>query len=747
MIKRITRYTFLLGFGASCLAVPTTAPLLLDEESPVIFYANEQSYDGDLGILVLRGNVEFAQNGEVLEANYVTYNENTDTVTASGNVRMRRPDGTIAFSEYLELKDDMKEGFVKHVRVLMEDDSRIAAVETRREGVVDTYDKAAYTPCKICSLGDTPTWQLNAQRLVKDNDENYVYLTDAHMEFLGVPVMYFPYMFHPTKRKSGLLRPSVSHSEDKGFQHAQPVYFVFDDNSDMTITPVFHSERPTAFAAQHRHLFSFGDFEIEGSATKRGRNYKHEKGDKRTALPDTRGHTWSKGNFSLNEDWRFRGEGGWVSDQTYFKKYNLFGHKSKVSLDSKAHLEGFWDRDYAATHVYHFQSLEKGVRQKHVADALPYMEYKAYSGQDRLGGRFAFDANFLELRRIEGRKLQRGITEIGWQAPYVSPWGQVLTVFGSGRVDVFSVHDSPFKTAGVKNNVKNEATARGYTQGGAEVSWPFIAFSKVQSTVFEPLVQLIAAPRGVNKKSLPNEDSVGFEFTDTNLFARDRIPGYDTIDDGSRANYGMRVISQGKAVGRWEGFLGQSFNFNEANPMYKMQGLDHRSSDIVGYVKADPIENWLSAHYRFRADRGNMEVRFSEWGGYVGPPIFRVSADHVFISQKAGAPDSKDFKQINVGISSQFAEQWSAKAGARYDLAKHQKHDGKLEQSIGIQFKDDCFTSDFVISRQFYQDRDLRPNTTFMFILAFKNLGTISKDFNLADLTNDRDKKDASLGQ
>jgi lipopolysaccharide assembly outer membrane protein LptD (OstA) len=139
-----------------------------NENQPVLYYADSQTYDRELGILILKGHVEFEQQSSILEADYVTYNENTNIVTASGNVRIRQPGGDINFAEYVELTGDMKEGIVLSLRTLLEDNSKIAALEGRKFEDREELDQAVYTPCEFC--GDKPpTWQINARRAVKDN--------------------------------------------------------------------------------------------------------------------------------------------------------------------------------------------------------------------------------------------------------------------------------------------------------------------------------------------------------------------------------------------------------------------------------------------------------------------------------------------------------------------------------------------------------------------------------------------------
>lgn len=56
---------------------------------------------------------------------------------------------------------------------------------------------------------------------------------------------------------------------------------------------------------------------------------------------------------------------------------------------------------------------------------------------------------------------------------------------------------------------------------------------------------------------------------------------------------------------------------------------------------------------------------------------------------------------------------------------------GKLSQSFGITYADDCFTMRVGVARTFYRDRDVKPGTAVMVSLIFKNLGQFGHKFNL----------------
>ncbi|HLJ21143.1 MAG TPA: LPS-assembly protein LptD, partial [Stellaceae bacterium] len=107
-------------------AATTLRPSGVNRSQPVLFVADEIQQDEDLGLVVAKGHVEFSQRDQTLLADVVTYNQKTNLVTASGHVALMDPSGEVVFGDYMELSDDMRDGFIKNVRALLSDRSRIA---------------------------------------------------------------------------------------------------------------------------------------------------------------------------------------------------------------------------------------------------------------------------------------------------------------------------------------------------------------------------------------------------------------------------------------------------------------------------------------------------------------------------------------------------------------------------------------------------------------------------------------------
>src|SRR3546814_4003630 len=90
--------------------------------------ADQLHYNEQLGPVTARGAVEIVQEERILRADAETYNQRDDIVTASGNVTLLEPTGDVLFSESAELTGALREGFLRCVKVLTENDSRLVAV-------------------------------------------------------------------------------------------------------------------------------------------------------------------------------------------------------------------------------------------------------------------------------------------------------------------------------------------------------------------------------------------------------------------------------------------------------------------------------------------------------------------------------------------------------------------------------------------------------------------------------------------
>ncbi len=129
--------------------------------------------------------------------------------------------------------------------------------------MLNSLSKVVYSTCNLCKKHPErpPLWQIRAASATEDLEHKRIEYTDAEMQMFGIPVAYFPYFWTAepsSKRTSGLLIPRFGISSHIGAFFAQPYYWVIDDQSDATFTPMLTTNAGPEIDVEYRRRFNFG---------------------------------------------------------------------------------------------------------------------------------------------------------------------------------------------------------------------------------------------------------------------------------------------------------------------------------------------------------------------------------------------------------------------------------------------------------------------------------------------------------
>ncbi len=687
----------------------------------VVMNADTLTYDEAQGLVTAAGNVEIAQGERLLIADSVTYDESRDIMTASGNVTLIEPGGEVMFADYLELSDEMRDGVIRYLRILLDADTRIAANYARRSGGNRTeMSKAVFSPCKLCPLHpeEAPLWQIKAVRVIHDQQARDIAYYDAWLEMFGIPVLYTPYFEHPdptVKRRSGLLTPTYGSSSTLGVQLTTPYFWNIAPHRDLTFKPKFTTDEGMVWGAEYRERTLTGNYTIDASSA-----YGDERDDDgiETGSKVFRGHLFSDGRFQFDPVWNYGYEFQRASDDTYLSFYRI---NSADTLTTRPYFEGINGRNYASGNAYFFQGLEIEDDQDQIPMVLPLLDFN-YVGQPGAFGAFAsFDANFMTLHRIDGADSRRLSLEGGWHLPHIGRSGSVYRLSASIRSDAYHV-----------NNVETAGTARTtHARGFAgrlrpeligEWRLPLVRRIGGIQQLVEPIVQAILSPYGGNPGEIPNEDSQDFEFDDTKLFTNNRFTGLDRVESGPRVNYGLRFGFFGAGGGRTQGMIGQSARLKEDDTFNQGSGLEKKFSDFVGRVRFSPADIFDFA-YRFRLARENLAARRNEIDFAAGPRAFRINIGYALLEEQIPESDTTTFanrEEIAAAAVARITSFWRISAGTRRDLTGS---GGTITWNGALTYEDECLLFATRLNKNFTRDRDVQPETSLLFTIKFKHLG------------------------
>jgi LPS-assembly protein len=699
------------------------------QRQPMLFSADEVQYESQLGLVIAKGHVELSQDQQILLADTVTYNERTDTATASGHVTLLQPSGEVVFADYMELRDNMRDGFLKNVRMLLSDGSRLAGNTARRVGGNRTeIRRGVYSPCDSCREDPTraPIWQIEAAEITHDKQEQVIEYRDATMDIYGIPVLWTPYFSTPdpsVKRASGFLAPTAGESAANGYRFGVPYYMVLGPDKDATIEPVYYSTGGDYLGGEYRQRFSNGYWNTDGSVTVNSQRYTNIDTE---PVSGTRWDFNTTSRFDLDQDWRAGLDSFRASDPTYLLRYSL--GQPYDFLTTHAYAENFGARSYGNISAWAFQSLSTGVGDSVQPIVAPIADYQWVSEPGALGSRLALDGNFMNLSRISGIDTRRASVGSEWRLPFDDVIGGQYELVSALRTDGYQSDYLPLSNGGTES-----ATAgRVFPQVALTWQYPLVRQGTGYSQQIAPVVMVAASPYGSNPGTIPNEDSQGFEFDATSLFRRNRFPGYDLVDSGQRVDYGLQTGVYGDAGGSTRLTVGQSYSAQVNDNFLPGSGLEHHFSDVVGRLTLTPTTN-LNFTYDFRLGYDNLALRSQEVGTTFGPSALNASVYYIQIAPISDAPTLQKRKQISSTVNATLTRYWSIQLYGTFDFSPVPSSivgetvgtTESLYNGVSLTYRDECIAFVASLTQSGIRSGDAIPGTSVLFSVVFKNLGQI----------------------
>ncbi|HET7806078.1 MAG TPA: LPS-assembly protein LptD [Pseudolabrys sp.] len=764
---------------------PKKSKIALEREKSgqkqMLVQASEVDYDYTNNRVAAVGNVQIYYGGSTLEANRVVYDQKTKRLHAEGNVRLTEEDGKVTYGEIMDLSDDYRDGFVDSLRLDAPDQTRMAAARAERSsGNFTVFHNGVYTACAPCKDDPKkpPLWQVKAARIIHDQTEKMIYFEDARLEFFGRPLAWLPYFSAPdptVKRKTGFLMPSFGSSSVYGGAIEVPYYWALAPDYDATFAPMITTKQGPLLQGEFRQRLINGAYSIRAAGI-----YQLDKdyfirsdGSTTPGYRDFRGSLESSGLFALNNKWVWGWDGVLLSDKTFFQDYNprLSRYRTTDPFQnpyseaiSQAFLTGKGNRSYfEARSIYYFGFSEADV-QSQIPIIHPVIDYNYTFDRPILGGELGYRLNFTSLTRQDANFdaitqsalnngtctqtadpaiktstscLLRGVpgtytrfsAETQWRRRITDQFGQVFTPFASVRVDAGSmqIKDQP----GVANYIQtgDDNLVRAMPTVGVEYRYPFINIQSWGTQTIEPIAQVIVRPNEQQIGRWPTEDAQSLVFDDSNLFRVDKFSGWDRVEGGSRANYGMQYTAQINQGGFVNVLFGQSYNLFGQNSFALGgttntgldSGLDTTKSDYVARMSYQPNSTYMfTSRFRFNNDtfevqRTELEgrVNFDRWSGALLYGNYAAQPALGFLDRRQGILGTGQVK---------LDANWILLGSARYDI-----NAGKFDQTrVGVGYVDDCLILGLNYITNYTYSGNVQANHTVMLQLSLRTLGGTS---------------------
>ena len=694
------------------------------------FEAKELSYNSDTDIVTARGNVILRSEDRSVRADEVTWDRNTGKIIATGNIRLVDDAGNQLFTDQVELTETFEAGAMAELLIALRAGGRLAARSAERgEDGVAVLTDAAYT---ACAVGDTegcpknPSWRVTANSVTFDQKAQRVRFTGAMLELFGARILPLPGLALRTdgNAESGFLVPDLRISQVNGLELSGEYYWRLADNRDLTLGAFVFSDVAPMASAKWRHLTDLGAYQITGYVTASDRLTDFTGGQ--SFQSDPRGYIEGNGRFQFSPEWSLTGSIRLASDRTFLRRYDL---SRDDRLRSTINLERITERSYFSLAGWATQTLRINAQQGQIPLALPALDFRQRLADPVLGGNIELQLNSLALLRNDGQDTQRAFAGAKWDLRRLTGLGQVVTLTALVRGDIYNT-DNILATTTPSYRGTEGWTTRGIATAALDIEWPFVGEIFGGTHVLKPRVQIVASPK-LRNLDVPNEDARAIDLEDSNLFALNRFPGYDRVEDGTRVTWGVDWELQ-RPGWKVSTTIGQSYRFDDPEEQIfpPGTGLSDRVSDFVGRTQIR-FRDFLNVTHRFRLDKDNLAIRRNEIDASIGSRRTYVEVGYLRLNRDIQTvEDLRDREELRAAARIALGRRWSVFGSGVFNLTDAAEDpvfqpDGfePIRTRLGVSYQDDCIELGATWRRDFIDAGDARRGNTFQLFFALRNLG------------------------
>lgn len=707
--KHVLNFLVLLMFSG------LTSTSIAQDASDVTFEADTITVEQENKLMVATGNVKVSQQGDELVADHLTYNELTGEARATGNVILTTKDGTKHASDDMLLDENFTHAIATPLVSTLTDGSRFSAeAGEHRQSRRTVFDKSVFSPCNCdYEAGESPIWDLRSTRSEHSTETQTITHHNVRMHIFGLPVFYFPILAHPDAsvyRRSGLLVPTVSYSNDNGLTLTTPYYQVISPTQDIEFQPTNFQFRGQGLKTIYRQYWDTAELDasIYGARLETFKEKREQVG----AIDAT---------FSsrIGTDWTVNSHLHRASQDTFLRRYR---YDSTQTLKTHVTATRLTDERYYEVSMSDIQGLREEDTFEKEPTILPSIYYTNTTKGPFKNQTVRRELSALQLDNDEKHELVRWTALIGTERKFTHN-GHIMTASGDLLA---SYHD-------VQKTNRDEDKLSIFGQGNAIVSgeWKYplgvrYGEKSVSSAVITPRMKTIIIDGSDKTDVLPNRDAADFRLDEANLFLNNRFQGRDFVLPGVHVAAGLSGVTSNPALGDITAFTGLSYKAQGKSPAGLTISSRENYSDYVASLSlATP--HHLDISWTGRADYEKLKVNESRstldysYGGTV------LGVEHAQIAQAYFEAAEDDKEEAKINFSQMLTDDLQLVLEQVWDLSSGQtRRDQSLLSAVWTGGFQDCVTISLDYKRDPYVDRDIRRVNELQLKFTFKYLGTVN---------------------
>ncbi len=568
--------------------------------------------------------------------------------------------------------------------------------------------KGVFTTCK--KRDNCPPWQLSAKKIKHDKEKKVINYDNALLKIYDIPVFYFPKFFHPdptVKRKSGFLIPAFKSSSNNNENYLSIPYFhAISENKDLTLTPRFYSKDKILIQNEYRQVGathnSIADFSIFNEKNK-----------------NSKSHFFYNLNKNLNFDYfkesNLKLKIQKTSNDTYLRANKL---ESKIIdnaniLENSITLDLYSDDLSINANARVFENLDR-ISSDRYEFILPEINLtKNLENKTKLNGNFVFNSNNL-IKNYDTNVFENiNINDLIFNSD------PIITKNGLYNNYEFIIKNSN-TDAQNSGNFKNHENH--YFSGLFQFnsSLPLIKEDKNFQNILSPKLTLKLSPDHTK------DERDSFTRLDiNNIYNLNRLASNDTLEGGLSITYGneFKRINKNDSRENLVIKLANNLRLDNNDDLPTNNQMGQKTSNLFGEILYDPNE-FFTTKYNFSKKNNFDEITYESIITTLNLGNFVTSFDYI---------NENDTFDKTSYLLSKFTYNLNSNNNISFSSRENKETDLTEYYNFMYQYKNDCLAASVEYNKNYYNDRDIKPEESIFFKLTIMPFGEIASTPDLIE--------------
>ena len=560
---------------------------------------------------------------------------------------------------------------------------------TKDENITE-ITKGVFTTCK--RRDGCPPWQMSAEKIQHDKAKQTIYYKDALLKVYDLPVMYFPKFFHPdptVKRRSGFLIPTIKNSNSENFLNT-PYFFAIAENKDVTFSPRFYTDDKILLQTEYRqansrsnHITDFSYFKAKDKDAKNHIFYEYDR-------------NFDVGNFDdSNIDLKIQK----TSNDTYLKSNKLNSEliNDNNILENSLGLS-FYSNDLSLTiDTTIYEDLNKNKKDRYEYILPKFNLSKKIRNNTNLNGNFSLNSQ-ASIRNYNRNIYEKtNVNDLIFSSyPKITPKG-----FYNNYEFLIRNSNSDNKNSSYKNN--ESVYLSSIFQYNS--SLPLIKENNEFQKILKPKLTFKIAPTHT-KDERNSENKIDI----SNVYSINRAGDNSSTEGGVSIAYGSdySIFDKEKSSEIFNFKVANNFRFEKNDDLPRKNQIGEKTSNIFSEITFNPNE-FFSTNYNSSMRNNLRDTDYENLITEFRVNNFVTTFDYLN-ENNTSAKNSYIQNKSTFSLDDNNSLSFSTRKNKSTDLTEY--------YNFMYQYKNDCLAASIEYNKDYYSDRDLKPDESVFFKLT-----------------------------